>query len=146
MLYLTCLQSEGGTKAFNDLVIPGMHGQHLRSEMSQGRWAVNPQAGPYPVSPSVPVLPQVGLWASALSLFPHSSSCNNRPDLCTAQKPFCLGSCPLPIKTHRVGCSFTEGSLGAQDSQLGDGQARTKPHVTHALGLCFFCEESQKQR
>ena len=118
VLYLTCLQSEGGTKAFNDLVIPGMRGQHLRSEMSQGRWAASPQAGPYPVSPSVPVLPQVGLWASALSLFPHSSSCNNRPDLCTAQKPFCLGSCPLPIKTHQLGCSFTEGSLGTRVHSL----------------------------
>lgn len=26
---------------------------------------------------------------------------------------------------------------GNQGSQLGDSQARTKPHVTHALGLCF---------
>lgn len=35
-------------------------------------------------------------------------------------------------------CPLTEGSPGAQNSQLSNGWARTKPHIAQAPGLCFF--------
>lgn len=60
MLHLICLQSEDGTKAFNYLLIQGCMDNVSGLKISQGHWAANPQAGPYPISPSVPVLPPAG--------------------------------------------------------------------------------------
>lgn len=83
MFHASGLHSENGTKVINRQDVLGRTNDTQGSETSQRHLATNPQVGPHPISPSVPVLCQMAV-CGYFGLCFHTVQRNNGPDLCVA--------------------------------------------------------------